>query len=461
MLVAGLGVTGRAVVAALSGRAASVVTVDARAQDADVVGADATDAAVAERLVAAADLVVASPGWPPSAALLTAARTAGVPVWSEVELAWRLRAGAPWLAVTGTNGKTTTVRMLASILTAAGLRTAAVGNVGTPVLAAAQDTDLDVLAVELSSFQLHHTVSMEVEAGAVLNVAADHLDWHGSPEAYTAAKGRVYRGARVACVYNVADPRTEQLVRDADVAEGALAVGFTLGAPGPGQVGVVEGVLVDRAFHAPADARDRLRTAAELGTLDDLAHLGPDGAPPHVVADALAAAALARAHGVEARAVRDGLRAFRPDAHRAAVVRHLDGVAYVDDSKATNAHAAAAALAACPPGTAVWIAGGLAKGASFDDLVASRADRLRAAVVIGTDPAPWTDALARHAPEIPVVVVDPGDTGTVMYRAVGAAREVAVPGDTVLLAPAGASMDQFSSYAERGDAFAAAVQDLA
>ncbi len=461
MLVAGLGVTGRAVVAALSGRAASVVRVDARAQDADVVGAGATDAAVAERLVAAADLVVASPGWPPSAALLTAARTAGVPVWSEVELAWRLRAGAPWLAVTGTNGKTTTVRMLASILTAAGLRTAAVGNVGTPVLAAAQDTDLDVLAVELSSFQLHHTVSMEVEAGAVLNVAADHLDWHGSPEAYTAAKGRVYRGARVACVYNVADPRTEQLVRDADVAEGALAVGFTLGAPGPGQVGVVEGVLVDRAFHAPADARDRLRTAAELGTLDDLAHLGPDGAPPHVVADALAAAALARAHGVEARAVRDGLRAFRPDAHRAAVVRHLDGVAYVDDSKATNAHAAAAALAACPPGTAVWIAGGLAKGASFDDLVASRADRLRAAVVIGTDPAPWTDALARHAPEIPVVVVDPGDTGTVMYRAVGAAREVAVPGDTVLLAPAGASMDQFSSYAERGDAFAAAVQDLA
>ncbi|WP_402375224.1 UDP-N-acetylmuramoyl-L-alanine--D-glutamate ligase [Isoptericola rhizosphaerae] len=461
VLVAGLGVTGRAVVAALSGRAASVVRVDARAQDADVVGAGATDAAVAERLVAAADLVVASPGWPPSAALLTAARTAGVPVWSEVELAWRLRAGAPWLAVTGTNGKTTTVRMLASILTAAGLRTAAVGNVGTPVLAAAQDTDLDVLAVELSSFQLHHTVSMEVEAGAVLNVAADHLDWHGSPEAYTAAKGRVYRGARVACVYNVADPRTEQLVRDADVAEGALAVGFTLGAPGPGQVGVVEGVLVDRAFHAPADARDRLRTAAELGTLDDLAHLGPDGAPPHVVADALAAAALARAHGVEARAVRDGLRAFRPDAHRAAVVRHLDGVAYVDDSKATNAHAAAAALAACPPGTAVWIAGGLAKGASFDDLVASRADRLRAAVVIGTDPAPWTDALARHAPEIPVVVVDPGDTGTVMYRAVGAAREVAVPGDTVLLAPAGASMDQFSSYAERGDAFAAAVQDLA
>ncbi|MCK0116610.1 UDP-N-acetylmuramoyl-L-alanine--D-glutamate ligase [Isoptericola sp. S6320L] len=460
-VVAGLGVTGRAVVDALAGRAASVVTVDARAEDADVSGTDAADPVVAARLVADADVVVVSPGWPPSAALLAAARAADVPVWSEVELAWRLRAGAPWLAVTGTNGKTTTVRMLASILTAAGLRTAAVGNVGTPVLAAAQDPSLDVLAVELSSFQLHHTVSMAVQAGAVLNVATDHLDWHGSLDAYAAAKGRIYRGAQVACVYNVADPRTEQLVRDADVAEGALAVGFTLGAPGPGQLGVVEGVLVDRAFHAPADARDRLRTAAELGTLDDLAHLGPAGAPPHVVADALAAAALARAHGVAAHAVRDGLRAFRPDAHRAAVVRHVDGVAYVDDSKATNAHAAAAALAACAPGTAVWVAGGLAKGASFDDLVASRADRLRAAVVVGTDPTPWTDALARHAPEIPVVVVDPGDTGTVMRRAVGAARELAGPGDTVLLAPAGASMDQFSSYAERGDAFTTAVQDLA
>lgn len=460
VVVAGLGVTGRAVVSALAGRVAGLVTVDARAADADVTGRDAADPTVLARTVAGADLVVASPGWPPSSDLLTAARAAGVPVWSEVELAWRLRRGAPWLAVTGTNGKTTTVQMLASILTAAGLRTAAVGNVGTPVLAAAQDPDLDVLAVELSSFQLHHTSTMAVQAGAVLNIADDHLDWHGGPDAYAAAKGRIYAGAQVACVYNVADPRTERLVREADVAEGALAVGFTLGAPGPGQVGLVEDVLVDRAFHVAPDARDRHRTAAELGTLADLAHLGPDGAPPHVVADALAAAALARAHGVPAVAVRDGLRAFRPDAHRSALVRTLDGVAWVDDSKATNAHAAAASLASCPPGAAVWIAGGLAKGARFDDLVAARADRLRAAVVIGVDPEPFTDALARHAPEIPVVVVDPGDTGTVMRRAVSAARGLAVPGDTVLLAPAGASMDQFASYAARGDAFVAAVEDL-
>jgi UDP-N-acetylmuramoylalanine--D-glutamate ligase len=460
VVVAGLGVTGRAVVDVAATRAASVVTVDARADDADVRGTDATDPAVLDRVVAAADVVVASPGWAPSSPLLVAARGAGVPVWSEVELAWRLRAGAPWLAVTGTNGKTTTVQMLASILTAAGLRTSAVGNVGTPVLSAALDPTLDVLAVELSSFQLHHTSSMAVQAGAVLNVAADHLDWHGSADAYAADKGRIYAGAEVACVYNVADPVTERLVRDADVADGALAVGFTLGAPGPGQVGIVEDVLVDRAFHAPADARDRMRTAAELGTLDDLAHLGPHGAPPHVVADALAAAALARAHGVEAGAVRDGLRAFRPDAHRAAVVRTLDDVTYVDDSKATNAHAAAASLAACAQGSVVWVVGGLAKGARFDDLVAAQADRLRAAVVIGVDPTPFTDPLARHAPEIPVQVVDAGDTGTVMRRAVAAARHLARPGDTVLLAPAGASMDQFTSYAARGDAFAEAVRDL-
>ncbi|MFB7799538.1 UDP-N-acetylmuramoyl-L-alanine--D-glutamate ligase [Isoptericola sp. NPDC056134] len=474
VVVAGLGVTGRAVVAALSGgaagRVASVVTVDGRADDADV--RDADDPAVAGRVVAGADLVVASPGWAPSTPLLAAARAAGVPVWSEIELAWRLRVErtgadgargpAPWLAVTGTNGKTTTVEMLASILTAAGLRAAAVGNVGTPVVEAAQDPSLDVLAVELSSFQLHHTLTTSFEAAAVLNVAADHLDWHGSLEAYAADKGRVYARAQVACVYNAADPRTEQLVRDADVTEGALAVGFTLGAPGPGQLGVVEDVLVDRAFHTEPGARDRQRTAAELGTLADLAHLAPGGGtpPPHVVANALAAAALARAHGVPAAAVRDGLRAFRPGAHRISEVRVLDGVAWVDDSKATNAHAAAASLASYAPGTVVWVAGGLAKGASFDALVADRADRLRAAVLIGVDPEPIRGALARHAPEIPVVVVDPGDTGSVMRRAVAAARDLARAGDTVLLAPAGASMDQFASYAQRGEAFATAVAEL-
>ncbi|WP_168210078.1 UDP-N-acetylmuramoyl-L-alanine--D-glutamate ligase [Oerskovia sp. KBS0722] len=461
VLVAGLGVSGRAAVAALRPRAASVVTVDRAAPDADVQDAARVD-------LSTIDLVVASPGWAPSSDLLVAAREAGVTVWSEVELAWQLRTPradgscAPWLAVTGTNGKTTTVEMLTSILSAAGLRAAAVGNVGTPVVTAALDPDLDVLAVELSSFQLHFTHSLSAQAAAVLNVAPDHLDWHGSLDAYAGDKGRIYERAQVACVYNVADPRTEHLVREADVEEGARAVGFTVGAPARAQLGVIEDVLVDRAFHTAPDDPARHRSAQELATFADLAHLaGPDGVVPvHVVANALAAAALARAHGVDARAVRDGLRSFSPGAHRIAHVATVDGVSYVDDSKATNAHAAAAALGAFAPGSVVWVAGGLAKGATFDELVRSRRSRLRAVVLIGDDPEPLAGALARHAPDVPVVRVDPGDTGTVMQRAVSGARGLAVPGDTVLLAPACASMDQFASYAARGDAFARAVHDL-
>ncbi|GAA1873136.1 UDP-N-acetylmuramoyl-L-alanine--D-glutamate ligase [Myceligenerans crystallogenes] len=477
VVVAGYGVTGRAVAAALAGRAASVVTVDARADDADVRLAgdlSADDDAVAG-LVHDADLVVASPGWAPSSPLLVAAERAGVPIWSEIELAWRLRADrasspgdgagrgpAPWLCVTGTNGKTTTVEMLDSILRAAGLRSAAVGNVGRPAIEAALDPELDVLAVELSSFQLHYTHTMSAQAAAVLNVAPDHLDWHGSLDAYAADKGRIYERAQVACVYNRADKRTEGLVREAEVIEGALAVGFAAGTPGPGDVGLVDDVLVDRAFHLPVGDRQRQKSAAELGTLADLEHLAGGGVPPaHVVTNALAAAALARAHGVPAAAVRDGLRAFTPGDHRIQRIADLDGVAYVNDSKATNAHAASASLAGFPHGTVVWIAGGLAKGAEFGELVAARADRLRAAVVIGADAAPITGALERHAAGVPVARVDPDDAATVMQRAVAAARDLAEPGDTVLLAPAGASMDQFTSYRHRGEAFAAAVRDLA
>lgn len=466
VVLAGLGVTGRALRGVLEPRVASLVTVDDRAEDADH---GALDAPAAAAVLAEADLLVASPGFAPHHPLVAAALAAGVPVWSEVEVAWRLRADrlgtgapAPWLGVTGSNGKTTTVEMLAAILRAAGLRTAAVGNVGRPLVEAALDPSLDVLAVELSSFQLHFTHTVSLEAAAVLNVAADHLDWHGSMDAYARDKGRIYEQVQVACVYNVADPRTEELVREADVVEGARAVGFAVGSPSPGDLGLVDDVLVDRAFHAPADDPDRRRSAAELGTLADLRQLGDQAGvvPTHVVADALAAAALARAHGVPAAAVRDGLRSFGPGEHRIQRVGEADGVSYVNDSKATNAHSAAASLAGFAHGTVVWIAGGLAKGATFDDLVSSRADRMRAAVVIGADPGPLADTLARHAPKVPVVVIDPGDTETVMRRAVAAARDLAQPGDTVLLAPAGASQDQFVSYAHRGQEFARAVREL-
>ncbi|UJA07648.1 UDP-N-acetylmuramoyl-L-alanine--D-glutamate ligase [Streptomyces collinus] len=455
--VAGLGVSGVPAARVLHARGAIVTVVndgdDARAREQ---AAELEALGVTVRLGDGAtlpegtELIVTAPGWKPDKPLFLAAAEAGVPVWGDVELAWRLRGpdAAPWLAVTGTNGKTTTVQMLASILRAAGLRTAAVGNIGVSLLdAVLGEEPYDVLAVELSSYQLHWAPSLRAHSAAVLNLAPDHLDWHGSMEAYAADKGRIYEGNQVACVYNTADPRTEDLVRAADVQEGCRAIGFTLGAPGPSQLGVVDGILVDRAF-----VENRYKNAQELAEVSDV-----EPPAPHNIANALAAAALARAFGVPAAAVRDGLRAFRPDAHRIAHVADIDGVAYVDDSKATNTHAAEASLAAYEP--IVWIAGGLAKGATFDELVARSAKRLRGAVLIGADRALIREALTRHAPEVPVVDLERTDTGA-MLQAVTEAKRLAQPGDTVLLAPACASMDMFTNYNERGDAFAEAVREL-
>ncbi|WP_371659289.1 UDP-N-acetylmuramoyl-L-alanine--D-glutamate ligase [Streptomyces sp. NBC_00280] len=460
--VAGLGVSGISAARALTALGALVTVVDGGDSEAHRERAAALEGIEvrlgdAETLPEGTGLVVTSPGWKPSSPLFAAAAEAGVDVVGDVEIAWRLRGldgrePAPWLAITGTNGKTTTTQMLASILRAAGLRTAAVGNIGTPIIdVVLGEETYDVLAVELSSYQLHWAPSVRAHSAAVLNLAPDHLDWHGSMEAYAADKGRVYEGNRVACVYN-ADatdkPSTEDLVRGADVEEGCRAVGFTLGAPGPSQLGVVEGILVDRAF-----VENRQRNAQELA---EVADVNPPA--PHNIANALAAAALARAFGVPAKAVRDGLRAFTPDAHRIAHVADVDGVAYVDDSKATNTHAAEASLAAYE--SIVWIAGGLAKGATFDELVAKSAKRLRGVVLIGADRAQIGEALARHAPEVPVVDLDRTDTGA-MLAAVQEARRLAEAGDTVLLAPACASMDMFVNYNKRGDAFAQAVRELA
>lgn len=251
---------------------------------------------------------------------------------------------------------------------------------------------------------------------------------------------------------------TEDLVREADVVDGARAVGFTRQAPKISMLGVVEDVLCDRAF-----VEQRQSSAAELCSLADLRPEGSDApVPPHTVENVLAAAALTRAHGVPPIAVRNGVRGFTPAPHRVATVATLDGVRWVDDSKATNAHAAQASLATFE--SVVWVAGGLAKGARFEDLVERAADRLRAVVLIGTDRDLVRQALARHAPDVPVVDVDVAQTAgmdlpdalmdAVVERAAGFARS----GDTVLLAPACASWDQFTSYGHRGDAFAAAVQ---
>lgn len=459
-LVTGFGVSGFAAADTLQHLGAHVVVVDEaepqgpRLEQAELLQTLGVDLRFGPGSTATwpddVDLVVTSPGWRPTSDLLTEAAARAVPVWGDVELAWRLRGDdpAPWLAVTGTNGKTTTVQMLEQILLAAGLRAEAVGNVGTPVLDAVMDpAGRDVLAVELSSFQLHWTSSMSARAAAVLNIAPDHYDWHGGADAYAAAKGRIYEQAQVACVYNVADDATRRLVERADVVEGCRAVGFTLAIPEPGMVGVVDDLLVDRAF-----VEERATSAAELCALSDL-----DDASPHNVQNALAAAALARAHGVPPVAVRDGLRAYRLGPHRISTVATADDVRWVDDSKATNPHAARASLRSFD--SVVWIAGGLAKGAEYDDLVPAVAERLRGVVLIGADRDLIARALERHAPAVPVVVVEGGDDAqALMDRVVAAAARLARPDDTVLLAPAAASMDQFRDYAHRGDAFAEAVK---
>lgn len=383
------------------------------------------------------DLVVTSPGIRPAHPLLQNATVRGVPVWGEVELAWRLRGSvaAPWLAVTGTNGKTTTVHMLSSMLLAAGLRAAAVGNVGAPLIdAVVAELPYDVLAVELSSQQLHFAPSIRPAAGVLLNLAPDHLDWHGSLEAYEHAKAAVWAGG--IAIGNADDPRVAaQLPAD--------GIGFTLGEPGEGQLGVADDHLVSRAF-----GDDAL-------VLAGVAQVRPAGA--HNVADALAAAALARAHRVGADAITAGLRMFVPDPHRNALVAVRGDVAWVDDSKATNPHAAQASMAAYPH--VVWIAGGQLKGVAVDDLVLGASGRLRAAVLLGQDRASLAEALARHAPDVPVISVDSVDDGA-MVEVVRAAAGLARPGDTVLLAPAAASYDMFSGFGARGDAFAAAVREL-
>ncbi|MCW2831953.1 MAG: UDP-N-acetylmuramoyl-L-alanine--D-glutamate ligase [Aeromicrobium sp.] len=463
--VGGLGVSGFAAADTLQHLGADVIAVDDGDSDAlrdkatllEILGVDVRiGQGSADVLPDDVDLVVTSPGWSPSTPLLAAAAARGIPIWGEVELAWRLRGegAAPWLAVTGTNGKTTTVQMLESILRADGLSALAVGNVGTPVLEAVMNPEpFDVLAVELSSYQLHWSSSISVQAGAVLNIAPDHLDWHGGLDAYAADKGRIYQNAQVACVYNVQDPATERLVEAADVIEGCRAIGFTLGIPATGMIGLVDDAIADRAFVA-----GRVSSAAELGSIHDIGLTARDGVEavpaPHVVADALAAAALARAHGVSARAVRDGLRGFTPDAHRIAEVAVIDGVRWIDDSKATNPHAATASLRGFD--SVVWVAGGLAKGATFDDVVLAARDRLRGVVLIGADRSLVADALRRHAPDVPVVEVDTGETDP-MDRVVEVASSLARPGDTVLLAPGCASMDQFRNYGARGDSFAASV----
>lgn len=398
------------------------------------------------------ELIVTSPGVRPEHELLAWANERNIPVWVDIELAWRVRDKtnkvADWIAVTGTNGKTTTVQMVESMLIAGGKRAIACGNIGTPILDAIRDPlGFDVLVVELSSFQLHFLGHIEPFSSAVLNLADDHIDWHGSFEAYSDAKAKIYENTRVACVYNLSDLATEKMVENADVIEGARAIGFGTGLPARSQVGFVEDILCDRAF-----LDDRGNSALEIATLDDLAQIGV--LTPHLMANAAAATALARSYGVAPEDIRTALRNFKLDAHRIELIAERDGISFIDDSKATNPHAAAASLNSFE--NIIWIVGGLLKGVDISDLVAKYSKRLKAAVVIGADRQPVLEALASYAGGVEVKEIS--DQENVMHDAVAAALKLAKAGDTVLLAPAAASMDQFKDYEDRGKQFADQVR---
>lgn len=490
VLVAGAGTTGVAVHRALDQVGATTILVDRRFDSDPAPGDSSAPTGVAPAVYiddpaafGEVDLVVTSPGFPPDNDFLVAAAAAGVPVWGDVEFAWRLdRAGvfgAPrtWLVITGTNGKTTTTSMTEAILQAADVPAVACGNIGLTVIDALRATPrADVLAVELSSFQLHWAPSVRPRAGVVLNVAADHLDWHGSFEAYRDAKAQVLTGD-VAIV-----GLDDEVAAHLPVPAGTRRVGFTNAVPDTGELGVTAaGMLVDAAFD---DAGETRAAGAAPEALIVAARVRPAG--PSGIADALAAAALARAIGVSAQAIGRGLAEFEPAAHRGQVVATIDGLAFIDDSKATNPHAAQAAIDGHE--RVVLIAGGLLKGAPVDDLISDSADRLAGVVAIGRDREVIVEAIRRHAPQVPVVTVFTGDDGEVTTQTLAAPAGVLTAGTSalspadavmaqavtvawnlatsdqatraVLLAPAAASLDMFASYGARGDSFADAVRAL-
>lgn len=445
VLVLGAGVTGKSVARFLDSRGASVTLVDDNADEAikpDDVKLDDFDA------------VVISPGWRQDHPLVLQILNSSIELLNEIDIAWHLRGEkAPhqkWIALTGTNGKTTTVEMTAAILQAAGIKAVACGNVGDTVIDAVDRPDAyEVLVLELSSFQLHWMRKAEFRAAAILNIADDHLDWHGSFDAYADAKFSILNRAEIA-ILNADDGA---VVVRANRFSGRK-VFFSLNTPAPGEIGVVEELLVDRAFVADPQ---------QASMICELVDVVPT--VPHNVSNALAAAALARAVDVPHEVIQKALQAFRPGRHRIETVYEADGITWIDDSKATNPHAAGASLMSHL--SVVWIAGGLAKGADVEPLVQRCASRIKVAILIGTDRHLIEAALIKYAPEVPRILIDApsdyirgGESNSLMERVITEATNHAVAGDAVLLAPACASMDQFISYADRGDRFAAAVRKV-
>jgi len=444
-LILGAGVTGSAVAHALKSRGGIATITDDNASEA--IKPEDVD-------LANFDAAVISPGWRQDHPLVKKVLSSNLQILNEIDLAWQIRTelspGQKWLALTGTNGKTTTVEMAAKILQTAGLKAVACGNVGDTVIEAVDRKDpYDYLVLELSSFQLHWAKQAEFVSAAILNIADDHLDWHGTFDAYADAKFSILDRAEVA-VLNADD---QEVVARANRFTGRK-VFFSLDTPAPGEIGVVEELLVDRAF---------VTDPMEAAMICELKDITPT--LPHNVSNALAAAALARTVGVSHENIQKALQEFKPGRHRIETVFESDSVSWVNDSKATNPHAASASLMSHL--SVVWIAGGLAKGADMNSLVARCKGRIKAAILIGADRQLIAGALEEHAPEIPRIFVDTpvgytrgGDSNSLMEAVVAEASKLAAPGDAVLLAPACASMDQFISYADRGDRFAAAVRKV-
>ena len=445
ILVLGAGVTGNSVARFLKSQGAKVTLVDDNA--ADAVKPEAVD-------VQNFDAAVISPGWRQDHPLVVQILNSSLELLNEIDIAWNLRTarapGQKWIAVTGTNGKTTTVEMAAAILKAAGIKATACGNVGDTVIDALdRDDAYEVLVLELSSFQLHWARQAQFQAAAILNIADDHLDWHGSFEAYADAKFSILDRADIA-ILNADDG---PVVTRANQFKGRK-VFFSLDTPAPGEIGVVEELLVDRGF---------VTDPQEAAMICELADIVPT--VPHNVSNALAAAGLARAIGVPHEAIQKALQAFRPGRHRIETIHEADGISWVDDSKATNPHATAASLMSHL--SVVWIAGGLAKGADMDSMIQRCAPRIKAAILIGQDRGLIETALIKFAPTVPRILIDApvdytrgGESNSLMESIVAEAAKHAAAGDAVLLAPACASMDQFVSYADRGDRFAAAVRKV-
>ena len=445
VLVVGAGITGAAVERVLTEYGAIVFCVDESA--ASKVRKNVIE--LEEALNSEFDFAVVSPGWKPSHPLIQGLRKKAIPIQSEIDLAWEIKEeinpSQKWLGVTGTNGKTTTVELTAAILQSYGLSVVACGNVGdTAVNAVTDSVKYDYLVVELSSFQLEWSNLPYFHSCAILNIADDHVDWHGSFSDYVSAKLRILDRTGLAILNG-----DDEVVVEKTSHWSGKKVFYSVGSPSPGELGVVEDVLIDRAFVAdPMEAQ----------VISDLDDVHPKAA--HAVSNTLAAAGLARSIGVPHEVIHRVIREFRTGRHRIEVVLEDDDVVWINDSKATNPHAAAASLKAFA--SVIWIAGGLAKGANMRPLITQIKSRVKVAILIGQDCELIASELAKQAPEIKVVRVEKSETesNSLMEAVVLEAKRHVVAGDTVLLAPACASMDQFISYADRGDQFRDAVRKL-